>query len=207
MKKQVTKEHYENYDTPERFISYYFQIENVLALKPSNVLEIGIANKVVSNYLQSKGIKVTTCDIDDELKPDVIADIRKLPFKDKEFDLVIACEVLEHIPFADFKEALKEIRRVSDKHAVISIPYATFSIYGYIKPFIGLKPRTFFIKLIERFFQEHHFDGQHYWEMGKKDHSRKKTRENIISSGWRIIKEFAQPFDPYHYFFILKKEA
>ena len=203
---QVKKEHYsKDYDTLERFISYYFQIRKVLELKPKIVLEIGIGTKLVAWYLKNKGIKVTTCDIDKNLSPDYIADIRELPFKNNAYDLTLACEVLEHIPYADFIKALKEMYRVSKKNAVISIPYSTLNVYGYTKLIPRTKPMPYFIKITDRFFEEHKFGGQHYWEMGKKGYSPKKIRECIKSAGWKIANEFAQPLDPYHYFFILEK--
>lgn len=206
MNPQVKKEHYkENYDTMDRFISYHFQIKSALKLNPKNVLEIGIGNKVVANYIKDKGIKIITCDIDKNLKPDYVADIRKLPFKDNSFDVVMACEVLEHIPYTDFKKALKEIKRVSNKFALVSIPYSTLSIYGYLKLIPGTKPKAYFLNFAERFLKKHKFDGQHYWEMGKKGFSKKRIKSDIKSTGWKIVKEFAQPLDPYHYFFILKK--
>ena len=106
---QVSKEHYniKEYDTTYRFISYFHQIEETLRTNPRTVLEVGVGNKIVSNYLREYGVKVKTCDFDKGLKPDVVADVRKLPFRDREFDTVIAFEVLEHLPFEDFETALK----------------------------------------------------------------------------------------------------
>lgn len=104
---QVPKEHYiGKYDDLMRFISYYYQIDLIRKLNPDSVLEIGIGNKTVSNYLQQNEIKIETCDFDKELKPDYIADIRDLPFKDNSYSAVIACEVLEHLPWKDVDKAL-----------------------------------------------------------------------------------------------------
>ena len=41
-------------------------------------------------------------------------------FKDKQFDLVICCEVLEHVE--DFQKALKELYRISNKYLLVSVP-------------------------------------------------------------------------------------
>lgn len=48
-----------------------------------------------------------------------IQDAQKLTYSDKMFDLVIACEVLEHIPDPD--KAISEIKRVG-KLAIVSVP-------------------------------------------------------------------------------------
>lgn len=48
---QVSKEHYsKEYDSVERFISYYYQSKLVLELNPKTALEIGVGNKVTYNY-------------------------------------------------------------------------------------------------------------------------------------------------------------
>jgi SAM-dependent methyltransferase len=48
-------------------------------------------------------------------------DIVDLPFKRNSFDLVICMEVLEHI--RDYKKALRELIRVSDKYILVSVPW------------------------------------------------------------------------------------
>ena len=79
---QVPKElYFGGYDDLERFISYFYQIDIVRKLKSNKVLEVGIGNKTVANYLLRSGINIDTCDFDKELNPDYVADIRDLPFR------------------------------------------------------------------------------------------------------------------------------
>lgn len=47
-------------------------------------------------------------------------DIHKLSYKSKSFDLIICCEVLEHVD--NPKKALKEIKRVSRGKVLLSVP-------------------------------------------------------------------------------------
>ncbi|MBN2087477.1 class I SAM-dependent methyltransferase [Candidatus Peregrinibacteria bacterium] len=201
---QVPKGHYyENYDYLERFISYYYQIDFVRKLKPKNVLEIGIGNKTVSNYLKQTGIKTDTCDFDKNLEPDYVADIRQLPFKDESYDVVMACEILEHLPWEDLDKALKELNRVSKKHILISIPYP--SIYCEIIIHFPI------IKSIYFFFQwpfplkKIEFAGEHYWEMGRKNHPAKVVRKKI-KRHFKILEEFRPKLDKYHCLFLLEKK-
>lgn len=49
---------------------------------------------------------------------------QKLPFLDKDFDLITCCEVLEHI--SDFEKALSEIKRVGRSHFIFSVPDEPF---------------------------------------------------------------------------------
>jgi SAM-dependent methyltransferase len=120
--------YYENYDVMG-FISYFYQIDSVIKTKPKTILEVGVGNNVVSNYLDQFGFNIITCDFNENLSPDCLADIRHLPFRNSRFDVVFSCEVLEHIPFKDLPKALSELRRVSKKYVIISIPYSCF-FYG-----------------------------------------------------------------------------
>lgn len=48
-------------------------------------------------------------------------DLTQLPFPDNAFDLVIACEVLEHLP--NPQQAVAELHRVCRSHALVSVPW------------------------------------------------------------------------------------
>ncbi len=207
---QISKKNYtEKYNDLRRFISYYHQIKLVNSLEDNikSVLEIGIGNKTVANYLTAQEYEVKTCDFDKNLKPDIVADIRELPIKDDSFDLVMACEVLEHIPWDDVDKALKELKRVSKKYVLISIPYKTVYLYTLFNfPKIQKIFNTSFLSFgfsIPFFFKSKKFDGQHYWEMGYK-----KQSKNIVRSKFKqyfeIKKEFRSSLNPYHYFFVLE---
>ena len=79
----------ENYDDEKRWMSYFHQVKEVLAFKPESVLVIGKGNGLVAEYLKLSGIKVITIDVDENTKPDVIASVIKMPFKDNEFNVVL----------------------------------------------------------------------------------------------------------------------
>ena len=78
---QVEPRHYfsRSYDVKERFISYWHQINEVIVTNPSEVLEIGVGNGLVSTYLRERGYKLTTLDVDARLKPDVAGNILSIP--------------------------------------------------------------------------------------------------------------------------------
>jgi ubiquinone/menaquinone biosynthesis C-methylase UbiE len=50
-----------------------------------------------------------------------VADAKKLPFPDKSFDLVIAVNTIHNLPLQQCKQAVREIERVSRKHAFITV--------------------------------------------------------------------------------------
>jgi len=45
----------------------------------------------------------------------VLADASRLPFRDKSFDIILACEVIEHMPKSRGWSFLKELERVCCK--------------------------------------------------------------------------------------------
>lgn len=207
---QVPKEYYfETYDHPTRFISYFYQINLAKKLKPSKILEVGIGNKTVTNCLEQAGLAVDTCDFDRELNPDFVADIRSMPFKNESYDLVMACEILEHIPWDDVDKALKELHRVSRKYVIISIPSSSLCFefilkFPFIQKFFGKKFINLFFEL-PLFFKKNNFDGEHYWEMGRKGFSSKKI-EKVFGGYFKIVKKIRPVFGEYRKFFVLEKK-
>jgi len=120
---QVDPEHYDfSYDTRKRFIGYWHQINEVMNLDPEQVLKIGVGNKTVADQLRKYGVKVVSLDIDKRLNPNIVGDVKKLPFKSKSFEVITCFEVLEHIPFEYFRDTLKELKRVTKSHIVMSLP-------------------------------------------------------------------------------------
>jgi 2-polyprenyl-3-methyl-5-hydroxy-6-metoxy-1,4-benzoquinol methylase len=191
-----------DYDKLESFVSYYNQYNLIKSLNPKKILEIGVGNKTLSNYLKIQKFNIKTVDIDPKYKPDVVGDVRSLPFKSKSFDCVVAFEVLEHLPFNDFKLALKELSRVSNGNLIISLPYVSARFGGII--FLFRHKFNLSFKLTEYFWLAHKFKGAHYWEMGKRGYSLAKIRSEIQSCGLSIKQEYNSPYNPSHYFFVIK---
>jgi ubiquinone/menaquinone biosynthesis C-methylase UbiE len=202
---QVPREHYyKKYDDITRFTHYFYQVDLTKKLSPSSVLEIGVGNKTVSNYLKQQGFNVTTCDFDKKLEPDYVADIKKLPFKNNSYDVVIACEILEHLPWSDFETALKELHRVTRKHVVISLPYYCMAFEGVFKAFPYGKTVNLFFR-IPLFFLKAKFQGEHYWGIGRRGYSIKKIRK-VLKKGFNIQKEVRPQLVSDHHFFVLEKK-
>jgi len=59
---------------------------------------------------------------DKRLNTDVVGNVLKLIFTDESFDVIACYEVVEHLPYEDFPEALSEIHHVSSKSAIPSLP-------------------------------------------------------------------------------------
>lgn len=202
---QVDSSYYlkRGYLTKDRLVNYWHQLNAVLDSESRTVLEIGVGNRIVSDALKKLGLELVTLDIDLELAPDAVGSVVKMPFPEARFDMVLACEVLEHLPWGDLPSALGEIRRVTKKFAFITLPHS-----GYVFSFawkIPLFPATGFCVKIPHFWKKHIFNGEHYWELGKRSYSVKRVEKEFRQAGFEIKRHAIMADDPAHYHFLLSK--
>jgi SAM-dependent methyltransferase len=206
VKKQVDADHYfsRDYDTKERFCSYWHQVDEVFRLNPGHVLEIGVGNGFASDYLRRRKIHLVTIDIDRGLRPDVIGTVLQLPFKGNSFDVVACCEVLEHIPYSLLTDGLSEIHRVCRNSVVLSLPdpCRRFHVGFHIRNSVKLDGS---LQLPGVDDSVHHFDGQHYWEIGRACYPLSRIVNDIISAGFSLRRTYRVPENPWHRFLIIDK--
>ena len=204
--KQVDKDAYsfEKYAEEERFVSYQAQLAEIMRTKPRSVMEVGVGDQVVGHYLKNNTpIAYTGVDIADDVGADVIAPVTKLPFPDKSFDVSCAFEVLEHLPFDQFQPALKELARVARTHVLISLPHFGPMLSLSLKvPFLARARLAYKIP----YPKTHVFNGQHYWEIGKRNYPTSRIRAELERHG-RITQDFVPFGSPYHHFFTLEIQS
>ena len=97
---------------------------------PQRALEVGCGEGVIADRMQRRWGEVVALDLPDAgLRAQwrrypaprfLHADAHALPFGDGRFDVVVAAEVLEHLP--DPVAGLKEMARVGRRHLVLSVP-------------------------------------------------------------------------------------
>lgn len=95
-------------------------------LPTARVLEVGGGNGAMREQLGRwlpQGVSVISTDLDPSDASDAACDARCLPFRDNSFELVVALEILEHVPETD--AVMSEIARVGKPGAavVVSTPF------------------------------------------------------------------------------------
>lgn len=112
--------------------------DTIERVKINRILDVGCGEGITLAYLKDRKIYGHLEGIDilkeaifigKKIHPDLTlkqGSVYKLPYKDNSFDLTICTEVLEHLERPE--EALKEIKRVSKKYCVFSVPNEPFFI-------------------------------------------------------------------------------
>jgi ubiquinone/menaquinone biosynthesis C-methylase UbiE len=194
----------EDYDSLGRFASYWHQIEEILALRPASVLEIGTGNGLVSSYLRQRDIALTVLDIDGRVQSDVIGSVTRLPIRDAAFDVVSCCQVLEHLPYEEFAVALGEIYRVSRRYAVISLPD-----FARVYKFLIQLPKIGELRMLLRVPRlrppRWEYNGEHHWSINVYGCPMSKIVSAMTAAGFQINKRFRVFEMPWHHFFVLGK--
>jgi hypothetical protein len=171
------------------------------------ILEIGKGTGFCSNYLKSKGYKVTTFDIDGNKNPDIVGNFVDYEFPEK-YDHVIAFEVLEHIPFNDLGKVFKRIKSCIQKSLIISIPEGSITLLLVDIRVPIIKHVRFGIRVQQRFlpsFLRLKLPKYHHWELNYNNEcSLNNLRVLFNQEGLKIEKHIRSHFNN-HNFFIIKQ--
>lgn len=123
-------------EAQEHWVFYWHQarlIEDRVS-QESNMLEIGVGTKFLSNYLISRGRRVTTLDIDDHKQPDHVEDASSFDYSALNLDTVIAFEMFEHLPFPLFSRVIERLAECGVGQIIFSIPWCEKKLFrGQLK--------------------------------------------------------------------------
>ena len=112
----------------------YLERENYLleSLPPgtTSLLDVGCGNGTLVKRIEAAGriplaigLDMSEAALRQGTFRSVVGGLPTLPFRDREFGVVVCLEVLEHIPDATYFSAVAELARVAREHIFIGVPY------------------------------------------------------------------------------------
>ena len=111
----------------------------MLPLDVESLIDIGAGNGAFLSLLEKnreelklKGVERAASARDNKicLSSIVDGDASLLDEPDNSFDVVTSLEVIEHIPYFQYKKVLSELERVCSKYIIISVPYNELRVYA-----------------------------------------------------------------------------
>lgn len=202
-----------SYVDSSRWNSFFYQIKEVALFNPRSVLIIGALEDVAGTVLKANmNVEIEYFDIQSMQGVNYIGDIRNFSeiVQDRQWDVILCCQVLEHIPFEDFESVVKEMSLHSRKGVVISLPCAQKTKF-HIKVIFENKKMVDYTRMSELYDKNHRWNkeiegaGCHDWEIRIGKWSFEKIR-NILNRYYIVRREYYVPENRYHYFFVLSKK-
>ena len=161
------------------------RIEKTYKLLPKgikSIADIGCGNGIFVNYIRSRDKKMRIIGIDrspSALKyvktEKVKGDITNIPLKDREYDLSVALEIIEHLNIKDYEVALKELARISKRYILISVPNSENLKNNFVEcprchtQFSrSFHKKSFDKKVMEELFKSHNFKNKYVKCIGAK---------------------------------------
>ncbi len=203
------------YVSKVRMITYWHQANEILAKKPDKILEVGIGNGIVTNIIKAYDIDTTTADINELLNPDKVVSITELSksFEKGEYPFVLCARVLQHLPFSEFDKALSQLRHVTSKHLLLTLPVETLRLYFQFR-ITGRKSIALSIpfpliakRLLQFVFRlDDNSKAQNFWKINQKSEVSMTNIREVIQNYFNIEKAYQVPEDMSHAFFVLTKK-
>jgi len=201
------------YDHKARWIHYFHQLRRVASIlrnhpegKEFSVLEIGPSHGIVTHYLQLCGVNVKTLDVDPDNKPDYLGSVTDIDTlaPHNSCDVIVACEILEHLPFADFGHTLEKMKKVTRKYIFISVPDSRHILFQARIKLPALNEKSYSIRVTGP-RMEPQPNGGHQWELGRRGTPRSRVLKEINKTGLHVVTHYSHIDTPQNYYFLLSK--
>lgn len=167
------------------FTNSYYQYRDVQRCgEVRRILVIGPGQGLDTAVFKWRGYDVKTFDIDGAFAPDVLGSVHEMPmFADRQFDVVIASHVLEHLAPSYLERALREIARIS-RFALIYLPVAGRHAQLRLVPGFKAIDICLVVDLFNYFAKpdgvtSRYCQGQHFWEIGRPGFTVRQMRRRL----------------------------
>lgn len=165
---------------------YWYQqklMEGLVVPGQDHILELGVGSRFAANYCRSKDLRVTSIDIDEEKKPDIVANIVTHDF-DQRYDHVMAFEILEHIPYQEFERIMNKIPEFISGYAFISLPRNERVVFNLDLKLPKFRPVSYEWRILKNKIT----CKAHHWELDHGGISTDKVELLFENAGFRVAR-------------------
>lgn len=147
------------------FSWYYHQAKTVYdnCVREDNILEIGVGTGLLSDLLKKRKWNVTTLDIDKNKKPDICESALDFNYIETNFNVVLAFEVFEHMPFSTFQKVINKLQLSNVQKIYFSLPWNERQLIDFKLYMPFLKEVSFRLAIRRNKIST----VAHFWELSK----------------------------------------
>ena len=167
---EIKGDYHKKLDKNWKYLPIYLEKMNIInrilvRFKNAKILDAGCGEGVLVDKYRKKGFNILGLDLNYSSKHIKKGNIKKMPFKNQEFDLVLCLDVLEHSNISDHEKMIKELERVTKKNGFIIFGLPNLAHFGSrisflftgnllrtseVERHMGDRPIKEFIKLIKK---------------------------------------------------------
>ena len=165
---------------------YWYQqklMEGFVTAGQDQVLELGVGSGFAANYCRSRGLDVTTLDIDEEKKPDIVANVVTYDF-DRKYDHLMAFEILEHIPYDQFERIIRKIPEFINGYAFISLPRNERVVFNLNLRLPKFRPVSYQWRILKKNIT----CKAHHWELDYGEYTNRRVESLFTDAGLRVAR-------------------
>lgn len=121
--------------------------KDLLPDESMSLLDVGCGNGAFLKYLEdsNKSMKIVGMETSEAARNMKMCQsevskgsIEKIPYENKQFDIVTCLEVIEHLPVTIYEASLRELERVASNYILLSVPYKEARVQATC-PYCGCK--------------------------------------------------------------------
>jgi hypothetical protein len=189
------------FEMPQLF-SFAHQLQFIRSMRPESVIEVGVGNGFVSTFLRKTGVSVTTADINPALNPDICAPLSEVASHlNASHDLVICCEVLEHMPLDQLDQNLDHLLNLGDR-LFLTLPNSFRTIGFSISTLVPKFGNHIFDFNLTLPFKHNIIGGPHFWEVGFNTECSRNSIIKKLKQRYSKVRSGRFKLNPYHIWFV-----
>jgi len=200
-----------SYVDRQRWLTYFRQLELLLASEPKRVLEVGVGPGIVKAVLKDRGVDVVTVDVNDSLGADYVADLRSLPaaVSEASWDWVLCSRVLHHIPKSELTSVLAAMASLNATKTLVTVPREDLSVQLTVRRTAGGVKNVRAsggsrIKNALRRTSVIKSPGSGLWMLNGLHGLTSDEFADLLRKSFEIVDDFILDDDPAHVFFVLR---